>query len=260
MYDPDSPLLRTPAAATARGLPEPQAKARFAEDRVREAVLRCAIAPGATISEAAVMGRFGLTRAAARAALARLGHEGWAQPMPRLGWQVLPVSGALIGDTFAARLVAEPPAFGALRLDAARTGRLETLSGMIEALHRDTGAAARGTLETVVCDLDHTLLGATDVFTARHLRGLWHHTARIARHLDVAAAIAERASRAARPLVAALLAGDGADAAAHRRSLIADQQALILQALLNNDAALGPGSAPARRPETETAAHNGRPI
>ena len=85
MYDPSSPLLRSGAAPG--GVPQPDAKARFAEDRLLDAVVWCEVTPGETITEADVMERFGLTRAAARAALTRLGYDGWAQPLARLGWR-----------------------------------------------------------------------------------------------------------------------------------------------------------------------------
>lgn len=258
MYDPGSPLLRS--STPSKNLPEPPARARFAEDRLLAAVVSCDVAPGETVTEAIVMERFGLKRAAARAALARLGYDGWARPLARTGWEVLPVTGSLIGQVLEARRVAEPAALSRITPDLARSERLETLGNMTDALCRQADPAARATLDRTLADVDTLLLEATESFTARHLRLLWQHTARIARHLAVEDAIAAVRRAQAPAFVAALLAGDGAAVASARLALIDMQQELFLREILQNEAALGPGSGSRRHQTTRTAAHNGRTI
>lgn len=258
MYDPESPLLR--GETPSKGMPEPLAKARFAEDRLLDAVVACEIAPGETITEAQVMERFGLTRAAARAALTRLGYDEWARPQARLGWEVLPVTGNLIGQVLEARRVVEPAALSRITLDQAEMEKLETLGGMIDAVRHQTDPDARAALGICILNAEDLLLNATDDFTARQLRKLWRHSARIARHMAVESEIESFRRDAAPDLVAAILAGDRPAIAAAREALIDMQQAVFLREILKNDAALGPGSGTARRPSNQTAANNGRPI
>ena len=53
MYDPSSPLLRSGSEDGAP--PAPEAKARFAEDRLLDAVIWCEIRPGEILTEADAM-------------------------------------------------------------------------------------------------------------------------------------------------------------------------------------------------------------
>ena len=258
MYDPDSPLQHGITAPT--GLPEPLAKARFAEERLTDAVICCLIAPGETISEANVMERFGLTRAAARAALTRLGHDGWARPLARAGWEILPVTGNLIGQVLEARRVAEPAAMARGVLDPARREKLDGLRGMIAAVGQQADPAARKTMESFVTEAETLLLGAADPFTARHVNALWQHTARIARHLAMEDPIAAFRRDQAPALIAAALNDDRAGIAAQRTALVDMQEGVFLRALLTNEAALGPGSGSGHRHAHQTAVHNGSTI
>ena len=132
MYDPVSPLLRN--ATSSDGLPRPEAKARFAEDRLLDAVLWCEVLPGEIITESDVMDRFGLTRAAARAALMRLCYDGWAEPLARMGWQVAPVTGDLIAQVLAARRVVEPEVLGRATLTETQTAEIRRLGEILDAV------------------------------------------------------------------------------------------------------------------------------
>lgn len=238
MYDPSSPLLR-PATATG-GTPPPDAKARFAEDRLLDAVIWCELRPGATVTEADVMERFGLTRAAARAGLTRLGYDGWANPQARTGWLVLPVTGALIGQVLEARRIAEP-ALADAALDRAAHEELAQIAAMLASLRGRPEAGALRSARHYIDRVDGLLLGGIDPFTARHLRKLWHHTARITRFLEDAGDTLFH-----RDDVAALIraARDGArdGIAAARAALIDSQEAFFLRQLLRSDAPLTPGS------------------
>ncbi|SDY96812.1 DNA-binding transcriptional regulator, GntR family [Jannaschia faecimaris] len=239
MYDPSSPLLRP--ATSGGAAPAPEAKARFAEDRLLDAVIWCEIAPGNTVTEADAMDRFGLTRAAARAGLTRLGYDGWATPQPRTGWRILPVTGALIGDVLDARRVAEVALNDVKLLDAART-ELSQIAAVLTPLHDRPEAGAIASFRHYIDRVDGILLGALNPFTARHLRKLWHHTARITRFLEdpVRGRLFHRTD--APNLIRAALAEDGAAIHAARTNLIDAQQAFFLRQLLHSDAPLTPGS------------------
>ncbi len=250
MYDPSSPLLR-PATATG-GLPAPDAKARFAEDRLLDAVVWCELRPGATVTEADVMERFGLTRAAARAGLTRLGYDGWAMPQARTGWLVLPVSGALIGQVLEARRIAEP-ALAGTHLDPSARAELAQIAAVIAPLRDRPEAGAIAAARHYVDRVDGLLLGGIEPFTARHLRKLWHHSARITHFLeDEGGTLYHRAEILG--LIRAMLDRDQAAIAATRAALIDSQEAFFLRQLLRSDAPLTPGSGVLGR-EKQAAVH-----
>ena len=88
-----------------------------AYEAIRDAILRCDLAPGAHVTEAGLGERFGFGRAAIRAALARLGQERLVQVIPRHGYAVAPITFKHVQDLFGMRLVLEP---AAARLEAGR--------------------------------------------------------------------------------------------------------------------------------------------
>ncbi|QEW23502.1 putative transcriptional regulator (plasmid) [Paracoccaceae bacterium] len=256
MYDPSSPLLRSGAAPG--GIPQPDAKARFAEDRLLDAVVWCEVTPGETITEADVMDRFGLTRAAARAALTRLGYDGWAQPLARLGWQVAPVTGALIGDILAARRIVEP-ALAQARLTQAQLDEVTRIGAMLRAVCQQPETGAVVTFRHFVDEIDGTLLGAIDTFTARHLRKLWHHSARITRHLENATSGHVFHRDDIFELVRAVTEGDRNGIIAARHALIDAQERFFMRQLLKSDTPIAPGSGAPRHTTPQNAATNRRP-
>lgn len=256
MYDPSSPLLRNGAASS--GLPQPEAKVRFAEDRLLDAVIWCEVLPGETITEADVMGRFGLTRAAARAALMRLGYDGWAQPLARLGWQVAPVTGTLIGEVLSARRIAEP-ALADARLSHGQLTEIRRIGGILKAISDRPEGGANATARRFVDQIDGILLGAIDSFTARHLRKLWHHSARMTRFLEDASAGQTFRRGDVFDLIRAVTKADREAIAAARLTLIDAQERFFLRQLLKSDAPLTPGSGLRGSTLTDTAATNGRP-
>ncbi|WP_171210241.1 MULTISPECIES: GntR family transcriptional regulator [unclassified Ruegeria] len=255
MYDPSSPLLRSGSEDGAP--PAPEAKARFAEDRLLDAVIWCEIRPGEILTEADAMERFGLTRAAARAGLTRLGYDNWALPQPRTGWLILPVTGALIGQVLEARRIAEPM-LSTARLDVQARAELKNIADVIEALHPRDEAAAIASFRHYVDRIDGLLLGAINPFTARHLRKLWHHTARITRFLEDESDSTIFRRDDINALVKAVLSEDADAVAAARLSLIDAQEAFFLRQLLKSEAPLTPGSGVIARSK-QTAAPNRRP-
>ncbi|WP_179379701.1 GntR family transcriptional regulator [Jannaschia marina] len=253
MYDPSSPLLRP--AVTKGVAAAPDAKGRFAEDRLLDAVIWCEIAPGEIVTEADATDRFGLTRAAARAGLTRLGYDGWATPQPRTGWRVLPVTGALIGQVLDARRVAEP-ALEDARLDAAARAELAQISDILVPLRERRERGAIISFRHYVDRVDAILLGVLNPFTARHLRKLWHHSARITHFLEDPDRDRLFHRSDDRALITAALAGDRAGIGAARRALIDAQEAFFLRQLLHSETPLTSGSAVMG--QTEQAAANRR--
>lgn len=255
MYDPSSPLLRP--SITTGGPPAADAKARFAEDRLLDAVIWCEIQPGETLTEADVMERFGLTRAAARAGLTRLGYDGWAMPQPRTGWLVLPVTGALIGHVLGARRIAEPALID-VKLYGEPRAELEQIALVLRALDDRHEVGAMVSVSYYLDRIDGLLLSALNPFTARHLRKLWHHSARILRFLEDADQ--DRIFRRfdVTTLIAAILNGDGEAIVKARMTLIDAQEAFCLRQLLRSDAPLTPGSGVLERARTKSAAVNRR--
>lgn len=92
--------------------PEPgssrQSDAAFA--LLKAEIVACRLAPGSSFSESALSLRFGLARAAARAALTRLAEQRLVLPVARHGYTVAPVTVQSIRELFEVRLIAEPKA------------------------------------------------------------------------------------------------------------------------------------------------------
>lgn len=106
---PDSPRLSDAAFAT-----------------LKAEIIACRLAPGSSFSEAAVSLRFGLAKAATRAALTRLAEVRLVLPVARHGYTVAPITVQSIRELFEVRLIAEPKAaaLAAGRVDTAALRRL----------------------------------------------------------------------------------------------------------------------------------------
>lgn len=108
-----------------RGPATSRAGAAYA--RLRREIVSCRIAPGARLTEPAIMERFGLGKASCRVALQRLIQEGFVTSIPRQGYRVVPVTLRDVEEVFALRLALEPLAArgAAGRVDRARLEELE---------------------------------------------------------------------------------------------------------------------------------------
>jgi DNA-binding GntR family transcriptional regulator len=89
-----------------------------AHERLRRAIVRLELPPAAPVSEQQLAERFGLSKAAVRAALARLRAEGLVLSEPRRGHLVAPLTLRDVREIYDLRLLVEPPAA------AAAAGRL----------------------------------------------------------------------------------------------------------------------------------------
>ncbi len=249
MYDPSSPLLRP--VISEDGIPNPEAKVRFAEDRLLDAVIWCELMPSEVVTEADVMGRFGLTKAAARSGLSRLGYDGWAMPQPRTGWLILPVSGALIGHVIGARRIAEA-ALTELALDASAREELEQVGRVLAATDGQNDAGLVRTINHYLNRIDGIMLENSNPFTARHLRKLWHHTARVTHYFEESGAQQSFRRTDGSTLIQALCAGDGNAIRAARTALLDAQETFFMRQLLRDETPLSrPGLTSNRKSTTQ---------
>lgn len=101
-----------------------------AYERLRRAIMRLELAPGAAISEAQLVDGFGLSKAAVRAALARLRAEGLVIAEPRRGHFIAPLTMRDVLEIYDLRLLLEPPATEAAagRIDPDELARLQALA------------------------------------------------------------------------------------------------------------------------------------
>lgn len=109
---------------------ESQSLAETAYEVIRQAILRCDLAPGQQVTESQLAASFGVGRAAVRAALTRLSHERLVQAIPRRGYAVAPVTFQQVRDLFGVRLIVEPAAaqLAAARVSAEALAELERLN------------------------------------------------------------------------------------------------------------------------------------
>lgn len=97
--------------------------------RLRREVIRCEMPPGVEVSEAQLAERYGLGKAAARAALMRLVQDGLAAVHPRRGYQIAPVTIQDIREIFQLRGLLEPMAvrLAVPHVDAGRLRKLDAV-------------------------------------------------------------------------------------------------------------------------------------
>jgi len=101
-----------------------------AYDQLRKAIVSLELAPGTAVSEAQLVERFGFSKAAVRAALARLRAEGLVLAEPRRGHVVAPLTMRDILEIYDLRLTLEPVAAQAAAgaIDDRELARLRALA------------------------------------------------------------------------------------------------------------------------------------
>jgi DNA-binding GntR family transcriptional regulator len=101
-----------------------------AYERLRRAIVRLELEPGAAVSEAQLVGEFGFSKAAIRAALARLRAEALVVAEPRRGHVIAPLTIRDVLEIYDLRLQLEPPAAAAAagRIEHAELARLSALA------------------------------------------------------------------------------------------------------------------------------------
>jgi len=257
MFDRSSPFLHK-----AKPL-EPKRKNDFAEERLRSAILWCELEPGEVVSEVQLVERFSLGRAATRAALLRLAADGLVQSQARHGWQVQPISGALIGQVIAARRLVEP-VMAEAKLDAKARTFCEERAAIIASLDGQSEVEAVNARRQYCRDLDEFVLSKLNPLVRRFLQSLWDQSERIVRFLEHRGE-PRFGSKAAQMLVAALAAEDR-DAVLRARTAEIDAfESFVVRHLLNDSGTLGtampsvaPDSAGPRNTRNDKTGHSGR--
>jgi DNA-binding GntR family transcriptional regulator len=101
-----------------------------AYERLRHAIMRLELAPAAAVSEAQLVDGFGFSKAAVRAALARLRGEGLVVAEPRRGHVIAPLTMRDVLEVYDLRLLLEPPATEAAagQIERDELARLQALA------------------------------------------------------------------------------------------------------------------------------------
>ncbi|WP_417691658.1 GntR family transcriptional regulator [Roseibium sp.] len=230
MYDRNSPFTSKPSAL------EPRQKTEFAEERLTQAILWCELAPGATATEVELAERFGLGRAATRAALAKLSAFGLMQPIPRLGWRTLPMSGALIGQVISARRLTEIAlADATLSPEALAEG--VKLAGMISVTGDRCEVGLLPTRRGYERELLNLIAYDINPIIGNFLSSLWDQSDRIVRFLELSGA-KPMSALDGETLIAALAEGRADDVRAALLEHLDRFQSFASEGLLNHSSEL----------------------
>lgn len=189
-------------------LPKPpmaESDITFASRRLRQALIRCELAPGTYVHEGDLAQRFGLGRAAVRVALTELASAGFIARHARQGWRVAAVDGALASAIIGARERIEP-ALVDKPIDERNAALLGSLRGAIDAVLGRDDRSARTMAQQLCRQALDLLAQQAGGFIAIWLRDLWDHTERLTRALEIAGATPPAIDP--RPLLDALLRGD----------------------------------------------------
>lgn len=126
-------------------------KTSAAYERLRHAIMRLELAPGAGVSEAQLVSEFGLSKAAVRAALARLRAEGLVVAEPRRAHVVAPLTLRDVIEIYDLRLQLEPAAAEAAagRMDGEEIARLR---GLAEAEELDAFLSANHAIHLAIAE------------------------------------------------------------------------------------------------------------
>jgi DNA-binding GntR family transcriptional regulator len=186
-----------------------------AYERLRDAIVRLELAPGAAVSEAQLVDGLGFSKAAVRAGLARLRADGLVVAEPRRGHVIAPVTMRDVLEIYDLRLLLEPPGTQAAagRIERDELTRLRSLAepavdfDQAESLRRFL--SANRTIHLAIAE------AAGNRRTARILERLLDDSER-ARLVALRAGAGGRGARAREELqlvLAALEKGDGPRAA-----------------------------------------------
>jgi len=204
---------------------------------LRREIVTARLAPGETVSEAAICERLSLGKAPVRAALARLAEEGLVSAVPRRGWVVALVTVRDIHEVFDLRMILEPEAArrAAGRIDRAAMDRLDAVC---------RAGYRTGDAESTLAYLDanrafHVAVAALagNGRMARQVGRLLDESTRL---LVLGLSRRDRTGEMAqehRDLIAAMAERRAEDAAAIMRDQVAASRDMVLAALTGPDAA-----------------------
>ena len=187
----------------------------IAYGRIRHAIVRLELPPGAPVSEQQLVDQFGLTKAAVRAAFARLRADGLLRSAPRRAHVVTPVTLHDVREVYELRLAVEPVAAAELRRlrramadppDLRRPATGDRLLPGNRAVHVGVAAASGNRrLERLVSQL---LDDSERVILLAMRGGAGHHGRRIQQeHRALLTALGERDADAAREVMRSAIGG-----------------------------------------------------
>jgi DNA-binding GntR family transcriptional regulator len=222
----------------------------FAAQRLWEAIVRCELTPGETVSEAQLAQRFGLGKAPIRAGLARIAGTGLVIPIARQGYQVAPITLRALGEV-TEMLRRLEPSLADVRLGPGDFDRLARLAAIAEAGRANTFRGAPEGARQALREMRHTILGGSgNALLVRMLSEVWDRAERIeAFTRTLSAREAPQVEAAVATMVELAAALQRADARAAERLLRRRVEAwhrAMTDALLSCDLSLG--AAPAAIP------------
>ena len=199
-------------------------------ERIKRDIVRCVLEPGREVTEAQLAARYTLGKAPVRAALFRLRQAGFLRAIPRKGYVIAPITVRDVQEIFQLRLLLEPTAarLAAGRLSQEQLGRLDDLC-------RVTCTPGEESSESAVqahWEVHSTIARASgNQRLADVLAKLYDEVERLI-HLGLSR-IDPQEMYGYKPLVEALAAGDGEEAARLMVEQIELGRKRIMEALLS---------------------------
>lgn len=206
------------------------------QERLREDIVTCRLAPGTQVSEAVLAETYRCGKAPVRAALARLRQEGWVSAQARKGTIIAPITLQDVHELYELRALLEPAAAGlaAGRVNATELTRLRRL-----AENRYVAGNAKSTLTFLNANREFHLAIANATRNGLLTRALAELLDRMTRVMLLGLAQRDRTRELRhdhRALVAALARGDAPAAENLARKEIEDSRRMVLDALLSSPA------------------------
>lgn len=218
--------------------PPPARRSDHALDRIQRAIIRCELMPGEVVPEVELARRFGLGRAATRAAADRLSVIGLLKPIRRSGYEVKPIYLRDVNDLFQARSILETACvrLAAGKVNAADLRRLDRLCNVRYQLQD-----ADSTERFLQANSEFHLFIASTVGNERIIRMLAGVLAEMERLFHFGLRLRNRTDEIRhehKALIEALVSGDAEAAEGETLSQIEASRAMVLDALISSSGLL----------------------
>jgi DNA-binding GntR family transcriptional regulator len=222
------------AEQTERVIEERQVFTERAYTMIKRDIVRCALDPGQQVTEQQLAARYGIGRAAVRAALKRLYQEQLVQTVTRNRYVIAPITLKYVKELFELRLLLEPAAarLAAGRVDGAALGRLNDLCRVNYRVGDHESAAQFLAANTEF----HAAVAVAsgNALLANVIRDLLDKVERVHHMSHLLHDRNEEAFHEHQELVDALVAGDGARAEAVMAQQILAARAFVIDAMMNS--------------------------
>jgi DNA-binding GntR family transcriptional regulator len=223
-------LTNRPASVDGRG----RLLADTAYDSIKRDIVRCTLEPGQQVTEEELADRYGVGRAAVRAALKRLFQEQLIEIMTRQRYMIAPITLKHVGELFDVRLLLEPSAArrAAGRVDAAR---LRTLDELCRAQYQVGDRESAAAFLSVNTEFHVAVAEASgNTLQASMIRGLLDKVERVHHLGHLLHDRNQDAYHEHHELLEALLAGDGDRAEQIMIDQIVAARRFAIDAMLNS--------------------------